>query len=92
MGFMTMLLTNPFIYSWIEEKIINEGKNLSIRVKKSGIYTPIKPTGKDSVGEPLVERDFPQRHAKRQEPQRECNSNNFKRRGRRVKKSTISIV
>jgi hypothetical protein len=36
MGFMTMLLTNPFLYSWIVEKIINEVKNLSMRVKKVG--------------------------------------------------------
>jgi len=51
MGFMTMFLTNPFLYPWIVERAINEVKNLSMRVKK-WIYAPIKPSGKDSVGEP----------------------------------------
>ena len=51
MGSMTILLTNPFLYSWIVERVINEVKNLSMRVKK-WIYAPIKPGGKDSVGEP----------------------------------------
>ena len=48
MGFMTMFLTNPFLYPWIVERAINEVKNLSMRVKK-WIYAPIKPSGKDSA-------------------------------------------
>jgi hypothetical protein len=34
MGFMAMLLTNPSIYSWIVERITDEVKNLSMRLKK----------------------------------------------------------
>jgi len=64
MGFMTMLLTNPFLYSWIVERAINEVKNLSMRVKK-WIYAPIKPSGKDSVGEPQPRETTPRKHAKR---------------------------
>ena len=53
MGFMTMLLTNPFLYSWIVERILNEVKNLSMKLKKwICAILPIKPSGKDSVGEP----------------------------------------
>jgi len=52
MGFMTVLLANPFLCSWIAERITDEVKNLSMRLKKSGIYAPIKPSGKGSVGEP----------------------------------------
>ena len=40
MGFMTMLLTNPFLYSCIVEGAINGIKNISIRVKKL-IYAPM---------------------------------------------------
>ncbi|HXY87581.1 MAG TPA: hypothetical protein VEG44_04015 [Candidatus Acidoferrales bacterium] len=39
MGFMTMLLTNPFLYSWIVERAFNGIKNTPIRVKKL-IYAP----------------------------------------------------
>jgi len=51
MGLMTMLLTNPFLYSWIVEKAVNGVKNLLMRVQER-IHAPINPSGKDSVGEP----------------------------------------
>jgi len=38
MGFMTMLLTNPFLYYWIVERIINEVKNLSMRLRRGDLY------------------------------------------------------
>jgi hypothetical protein len=44
MGFITMLFTNPFLYSWIVERIIDGVKNISMRLKK-WIYTSIKQSG-----------------------------------------------
>ena len=46
MGFMTMLLTNPFLYYWIVERIINEVKNLSMRLKKVGSMRPLNRVAK----------------------------------------------
>ncbi|HXY87509.1 MAG TPA: hypothetical protein VEG44_03640 [Candidatus Acidoferrales bacterium] len=44
MGFMTMLLTNPVIYSWIADRSFSEVKNLSMRVKKwISAMRPVKP-------------------------------------------------
>ncbi len=33
---MAMLFANPFIYSWIVERITDKVKNLSMKVKKVG--------------------------------------------------------
>ncbi len=57
MGFMTMLLTNPFIYSWIVERIINEVKNLSMRLKKLGSIRPLNRVAKTQLKGTVIERD-----------------------------------
>jgi len=57
MGFMTMLLTNPFLYYWIVERIINEVKNLSMRLKKVRSMRPLNRVAKTQLEGTVIKRD-----------------------------------
>jgi len=50
MGFITMLFTNPFLYSWIVERVIDEVKNISMRLKKVGSMRPLNRVVKTQLG------------------------------------------
>jgi len=66
MGFMTMPLTNPVIYSWIADRGFSEVKNLSMRVKKwISAIRPVKPTEWQRLSQrTVVEGDYSTKSAK----------------------------
>ena len=57
MGLMTMLPTNPFLYCWIVERIINEVKDLSMRLKKVGSMPPLNRVAKTQLTGTVIKQD-----------------------------------
>ena len=57
MGFVTTLLTNPSLYYWIVERIIDEVKNLSKRLKKLGSIRPLNRVAKTQLKGTVIDRD-----------------------------------